>query len=163
MAVNDSNMSRLELDYVVDCPAAIMAVARRILQMGTTQLKMMDGGGVATEYDPWHSTTYTLDEMKAVVDVAKGYGTYVMSHLNQPESINMALDAGVLSIEHGFVIDEPTMKKLVEKGAYLSAQLTGTSDELSKLPSLTPENLRKLTLAHGQMKDFYKLSPKLVW
>jgi imidazolonepropionase-like amidohydrolase len=158
--VNDSNMSRLEIGYVVDGPAAIMSAARRNLQMGATQLKMMGGGGVATEYDPWHSTTYTLDEMKAIVDVAKGYGTYVMSHLNQPESISMALDAGVISVEHGFVIDEPTMKKLVEKGAYLSAQITGTSDELSKLPALTPENLRKLKLAHGQMKDFFALVKK---
>ena len=158
--VNDSNLSRLELGYVVDGREAIMSVARRNLQMGATQLKMMGGGGVATEYDPWHSTTYTLDEMKAIVDVAKGYGTYVMAHLNQPESIAMALEAGVISIEHGFVIDEPTMKMLVKKGAYLSAQLTGTSRELAELPSLTPENLRKLDLAHEQMKDFYDLINK---
>jgi imidazolonepropionase-like amidohydrolase len=158
--VNDSNLSRLELGYVVDGREAIMSVARRNLQMGATQLKMMGGGGVATEYDPWHSTTYTFDEMKAIVDVAEGYGTYVMAHLNQPESIDMALDAGVMSIEHGFVIDEPTMKKLVKKGAYLSAQLTGTSKELAELPSLTAENLRKLNLAHDQMADFYELIKK---
>jgi imidazolonepropionase-like amidohydrolase len=158
--VNDSNLSRLELGYVVDGREAIMSVARRNLQMGATQLKMMGGGGVATEYDPWHSTTYTFDEMKAIVDVAEGYGTYVMAHLNQPESIDMALDAGVMSIEHGFVIDEPTMKKLVKKGAYLSAQLTGTSKELAELPSLTAENLRKLNLAHDQMADFYELINK---
>jgi imidazolonepropionase-like amidohydrolase len=158
--VNDSNMSRLELGFVVDGRAAIMSAARRNLQLGATQLKMMGGGGVATEYDPWHSTTYTLDEMKAVVDVARGYGAYVMAHLNQPESIDMALDAGVLSIEHGFVIDEPTMKKLVKKGAFLSAQMTGTSRELATLPSLTPENLRKLNLAQGQMQNFFHLVKK---
>ena len=155
--VNDSNLLRLEIGYVVDGPDAIMSVARRNLQMGATQLKMMGGGGVATEYDPWHSTTYTFDEMKAVVDVAEGYGTYVMAHLNQPESIDMALEAGVMSIEHGFVIDAATMKKLVDKGAFLSAQLTGTSRELADLPSLTPENLRKLNLAHAQISEFYDL------
>ena len=158
--VNDSNMSRLELAFVVDGRADIMSAARRNLQLGATQLKMMGGGGVATEYDPWHSTTYTLDEMKAIVDVAEGYGSYVMAHLNQPESIDMALDAGVISIEHGFVIDEPTMKKLVKKGAYLSAQMTGTSRELATLPSLTPENLRKLNLAQGQMQNFFTLVKK---
>jgi imidazolonepropionase-like amidohydrolase len=158
--VNDSNLSRLELGFVVDGRDAIMAAARRNLQMGATQLKVMGGGGVATEYDPWHSTTYTFDEMKAVVDVAQGYGSYVMAHLNQSESVDMALDAGVMSIEHGFVIDEPTMKKLVKKGAYLSAQMTGTSRELAELPSLTPENLRKLDLAHGQMQDFLSLVKK---
>jgi imidazolonepropionase-like amidohydrolase len=62
-----------------------------------------------------------------------------------------------MSIEHGFVIDAATMKKLVDKGAFLSAQLTGTSRELADLPSLTPENLRKLNLAHAQIGEFYDL------
>ena len=83
-----------------------------------------------------------------------------MAHLNQPETIRMALEAGVMSVEHGFVIDKPTMKMLVEKGAYLSAQLTGTSKELHELPSLTPENLRKLRVAHGQIGDFFDLIKK---
>lgn len=155
--INDSNISRLELGFMVDGREAILSVARRNMQMGATQLKMMGGGGVATEYDPWHSTTYTFDEMKAVVDVANGYGTYVMAHLNQPESIDLALEAGVMSIEHGFVIDATTMRKLVKKGAFLSTQLTGTSRELADLPSLTPENLRKLNLAHAQMSEYYDL------
>ena len=155
--VNDSNIARLEMGYIVDGRASVLSAARRNLQMGATQLKVMGGGGVATEYDPWHSTTFTLDEMRAAVEVAEGYGTYVMAHLNQPESIQLALEAGIVSIERGFVIDAPTMRMLVEKGAYLSAQLTGTPDELAQLPGLTPESLRKLSLAHGQMENFYDL------
>jgi imidazolonepropionase-like amidohydrolase len=121
---------------------------------------VMGGGGVATEYDPWHSTTFTLDEMKAAVEVANDYGTYVMSHLNQPKSIQRALEAGIISIEHGFVLDEPTIKLLVKKGAYLSTQLTGTAPDLLELPSLTTENLRKLKIAREQMKDYYTLVNK---
>jgi imidazolonepropionase-like amidohydrolase len=157
---NDSNLSRLEIGYIADGRADIMAAARRNFQMGATQLKIMAGGGVATEYDPWHSTTYTLDEMKAAVDVAEGYGTYVAAHINQPETIKRALEAGIKSIEHGFVLDEETVKLMVEKGAYLSTQITGTSSELNELPSLTPENLRKLKLAQGQMADFFTLVKK---
>ena len=74
--------------------------------------------------------------------------------------MQLALKAGVKSIEHGFVMDEKTMKIIVKQGAWLSAQLTGTSSELAELPSLTPENLRKLELAHGQMGNFYKLVKK---
>ena len=33
----------------------------------------------------------------------------------------------------------------------------GTSDELAELPGLTPESLRKLRLAHGQIGDFFDL------
>jgi imidazolonepropionase-like amidohydrolase len=156
----DSNIARLELGFVVDGRDDIMAAARRNLQLGATQLKVMAGGGVATEFDPWHSTTYTLDEMKAAVEVARDYGTYVCAHINQPETIKRALEAGIKCIEHGFVMDEESVKMIVEKGAWLSTQLTGTSSELASLPSLTPENLRKLKLAHAQMKDYFTLVKK---
>ena len=156
----DSNLLRLEIGYITDGVDDVLAASRRNFQMGASQLKLMIGGGVATEYDPWHSTTFTFDEIKAAVDVAQGYGSYVMAHINQPESMQLALKAGVISIEHGFVMDEETMKLIVEKGAWLSAQLTGTSRELAELPSLTSENLRKLDLAHGQMKDFFPLVKK---
>jgi imidazolonepropionase-like amidohydrolase len=158
--VLDSNLLRLEIGYIADGVDKVLAAARRNFQLGASQIKIMGGGGVATEYDPWHSTTYTLEEMKAAVDVARGYGSYVMAHLNQPESIQQALNAGVLSIEHGFVIDEPTMKMLVKKNAWLSTQMTGTSKELNDLPALTPENLRKLKLAQEQMKNYFKLVKK---
>ncbi|MEP4076291.1 amidohydrolase family protein [Haloferula sp.] len=157
---NDSNIARLELGFVVDGRADIMTAARRNLQLGATQLKVMAGGGVATEFDPWHSTTYTLDEMKAAVEVADDYGTYVCAHINQPKTIKRALEAGIKCIEHAFVMDEESVKLMVEKGAYLSTQLTGTSSELASLPSLTPENLRKLKLAHGQMKNYFTLVKK---
>jgi len=156
----DSNIARLEIGFVVDGRADVLAASRRNFQLGATQLKVMGGGGVATEFDPWHSTTFTLDEMKAAVEVARDYGSYVCSHLNQPESIQRALKAGIISIEHAFVMDEKTIKMIVEKGAYLSTQLTGTSRELAELPSLTPENLRKLDLAHKQMENYYTLVKK---
>jgi imidazolonepropionase-like amidohydrolase len=156
----DSNLSRLEVGYITDGVDDVLAASRRNFQMGASQLKLMIGGGVATEYDPWHSTTFTYNEVRAAVEVAEGYGSYVAAHLNQPESIKLALEAGVISVEHGFVIDEPTMQLLVEKDAWLSTQLTGTSAELLGLPSLTPENLRKLRLARDQMADYYDLVKK---
>jgi imidazolonepropionase-like amidohydrolase len=158
--VMDSNLLRLEIGYIADGVDGVLAASRRNFQMGASQLKLMVGGGVATEYDPWHSTTYTFDEIKAAVDVANGYGSYVAAHINQPESMQLALEAGVISIEHGFVMDEKTIKMIVRKNAWLSTQMTGTSKELAKLPSLTAENLRKLELAHSQMDNYFKLVKK---
>ncbi len=66
----DSNIARLELGFVVDGRADVLAASRRNFQLGATQIKIMTGGGVATEFDPWHSTTFTLDELKAAVEVA---------------------------------------------------------------------------------------------
>lgn len=156
----DSNFERLDISHAVDGRAAVLAAVRRNLKQGASQIKIMGGGGVATEFDPWHSTGFTLDETRAAVEAAEDYGTYVASHLNQPKSIQRALEAGVISIEHAFAIDDETMQMLVEKGAFLSAQYTGTSEELFKLPSLTAENLRKLSIARDDMKNFFDLINK---
>jgi imidazolonepropionase-like amidohydrolase len=158
--VMDSNLERLDIGHAVDGRDSILAAVRRNLKQGASQIKIMGGGGVASEFDPWHSTGYTLDETKAAVEAAEDYGTYVMSHLNQPESIQRALEAGVISIEHAFAIDEETMQMLVDKGAFLSTQLTGTSEELFKLPSLTSENRRKLGIARDDMKNYFVLVKK---
>ncbi|MCZ6771160.1 MAG: amidohydrolase family protein, partial [Proteobacteria bacterium] len=156
-SVMDSNIERLDIARTVDGRPAVLAAVRRNLKLGASQIKIMGGGGVATEYDPWHSTGYTMDETRAAVEAARDYGTYVASHLNHPASIKRALEAGVISIEHAFAIDESTMKMLVDKGAYLSTQMTGTSEELFKLPSLTAESLRKLSIAREDMKHYFEL------
>jgi imidazolonepropionase-like amidohydrolase len=80
--------------------------------------------------------------------------------VNQNYSIQRCLEAGIPSIEHGFVLDEKTIKMIVEKGAYLSTQLTGTSRELYNLPSLNAENLRKLDIAQAEMKEYFTLVKK---
>jgi imidazolonepropionase-like amidohydrolase len=158
--VMDSNLERLEISRTADGRDAVLTSVRRQLQMGASQIKIMAGGGVASEADPWHSTGYTLDEMKAAVEAAADYGTYVAAHVNQPYSMQRCLEAGIVSIEHGFVMDEETMQMIVESGAFLSTQMTGTSPELAENPALTTENLRKLAIASSEMKDFISLVKK---
>jgi imidazolonepropionase-like amidohydrolase len=158
--IRDSNIERLEISVTADGRADVLAAVRRQLKTGATQIKIMAGGGVASTWDPWHSTGYTLDEMKAAVEAAADYGTYVAAHVNQNYSIQRCLEAGIPSIEHGFVLDEKTISMIVEKGAFLSTQLTGTSRELYDLPSLNAENLRKLDIAQEEMKDYFRLVKK---
>ena len=158
--VRDSNIERLEISVTADGRADVLAAVRRQLKTGATQIKIMAGGGVASTWDPWHSTGYTMSEMKAAVEAASDYGTYVAAHVNQNYSIQRCLEAGIPSIEHGFVLDEKTIKMIVEKGAYLSTQLTGTSRELYNLPSLNAENLRKLDIAQEEMKNYFALVKK---
>jgi imidazolonepropionase-like amidohydrolase len=56
----DSNLERLEISRTADGRDAVLTSVRRQLQMGASQIKIMAGGGVASEADPWHSTGYTL-------------------------------------------------------------------------------------------------------
>ena len=45
--------------------------------------------------------TFTLDELKRIVEVAKSTGRYVVAHASTPEGMRRAIEAGVETIEHG--------------------------------------------------------------
>jgi imidazolonepropionase-like amidohydrolase len=109
--------------FVVDGKPQVLAAVRENLRQGATQIKVMAGGGVASLYDPLDVSQFTAEELKAAVDAADDWGTYVSVHIYNPVGIRRALEAGVKSIEHGHLIDEPTMKLLAEKHAFLSTQV----------------------------------------
>ena len=57
--------------------------------------------------------------MKAAVDEATRWGTYVMVHALVDEAVVQSLDAGVKSIDHGAEISEKTLKRMAKEGAWL--------------------------------------------
>lgn len=112
--------------FVVDgVPEAIKA-ARWNFKSGASFIKIMSGGGVASVYDPLEATQLSFDEMKAIVDVAEDYGSYVTIHGYHDRSYNRAMDAGVKCFEHGFLITEPTVERMAEIGAIWSWQPYGS-------------------------------------
>lgn len=108
--------------YICDSPAEVRKAARMNLRAGATQIKIMAGGGVASEFDPLHMTQFSLEEMQAAVEVARDYGTYVMAHAYHDNSVNRCIDAGVRVIEHNFLVSEETIKRMKKEGVALSVQ-----------------------------------------
>jgi imidazolonepropionase-like amidohydrolase len=103
----------------------------------------MAGGGVASDYDPIESIQYTPEELRAAVVAAENYDTYVAVHAYTDAAIRQALEAGVKCIDHGMLVEEPTMRLLVQKGAFLSPQVYIFSGNMD-LDWFTDENRRKL-------------------
>src|SRR5215469_14435296 len=91
-------------DGVDECRRA----ARDELRKGATQIKIMASGGVASPYDPIWNLQYSDDEMRAIVEEARSWHTYVLAHAYTPEAIRRAVENGVRSIEHSNLIDAPT-------------------------------------------------------
>eukprot|EP00931_Biecheleriopsis_adriatica_P075321 TRINITY_DN4921_c0_g1_i13.p1 TRINITY_DN4921_c0_g1~~TRINITY_DN4921_c0_g1_i13.p1 ORF type:complete len:533 (+),score=119.45 TRINITY_DN4921_c0_g1_i13:82-1680(+) len=123
--------------HIVDGRPELLKAARNNMRNGATQLKIMAGGGCASAFDPIHVTQFSLEEMKTAVEVAKDYGTYVMAHAYHDDSINRCLEAGVRCIEHGFLMTEPTMKRLAEAGAAISLQAVMSMEAFAKPETLT--------------------------
>ena len=96
----------------------------------------MGGGGVASEFDPLHMTQFSLEEVETIVAVAEDYGSYVTVHAYHDHSINRALDGGVKMIEHGFLMSEKTMDRMVEEGIVLSVQAQASLETFGNVEAI---------------------------
>ena len=110
------------IGFIADGRDEVLTATRENLRGGASQIKVMAGGGAASAYDPLDVAQYTLDEMKAAVEAADDWGTYVTVHAYTPKAVQRAVKAGVKSIEHGQLLDEQTLKLLGDKGLWLSLQ-----------------------------------------
>ena len=107
---------------IADSPDEVRVRVREQLLQGATQIKLTAGGGVASPHSPLDASTFTEPELRAAVEAAENWGTYVTVHAYTPASIQRAIAAGVKCIEHGHLMDEPTAKLIAEKGIWLSTQ-----------------------------------------
>ena len=104
---------------LADGPDAVRRAAREQLRGGASAIKVMASGGVASPSDPIWLEAYTAEELEAAVDEAARWRTYVLAHAYTPGAIRRAVEAGVRSIEHGNLLDEPTAALLAERGTFL--------------------------------------------
>jgi imidazolonepropionase-like amidohydrolase len=107
---------------VADSPDEVRVRAREQLMQGATQVKLTAGGGVASPFSPLDVSTFTEPELRAAVEAADNWGTYVATHAYTPVSIQRSIAAGVRCIEHGHLMDDATARLMAEKGIWLSTQ-----------------------------------------
>lgn len=127
---------------VADGVPDVLNRTREALRMGASQIKIMSGGGVSSNYDPIDVTQYTIEETRAAVAAAADWNTYVATHVFTDEAAQRAIEAGVMSIEHGHLLTEPTLRLMKEKGAFLSMQPILDDEDAIPFPKGS-ENRRK--------------------
>jgi len=113
--LNQDYGAMVEQSYIVEGRESVIAASRRNFRNGAHFTKIMAGGGVASLYDPLEIYAATQEEVEAAVLIASEYGTYVAIHAYHDGSYNRSLDAGVRSFEHGFLVTEPTVRKMARK------------------------------------------------
>jgi len=143
---------------IADSPDEVRLRAREQLRPGASQIKLMAGGGVASPYNPIESTQYTEAELRAAVEAAENWGTYVTVHAYTPRAIRQAIAAGVKCIEHGHLIDEPTAKLMADKGIWWSLQ--PLLDDEDQSPLTNPVSQAKALQVYAGTDNAYKLAKK---
>jgi imidazolonepropionase-like amidohydrolase len=117
-----SRMEQIGASAVADSPDEVRVRVREQLMQGASQIKLTAGGGVSSPHSPIDASTFTEAELRAAVEAAENWGTYVTVHAFTPAAIQRAIAAGVRCIEHGFLMDEATAKLIASKGVWLSPQ-----------------------------------------
>jgi imidazolonepropionase-like amidohydrolase len=113
---------RLGWTRIADGVDEVRRATRENLFRGAAQIKVYTGGGVTSFTDPLYAPQYSHEEIVAAVEEAKRYGTYVAVHAQTNTGVVAALDAGAISIEHGLILEESTVKRMAEVGAYYCPQ-----------------------------------------
>lgn len=139
---------RFNFGILADGKEEVLKRVREQLRLGATQIKLAAGGGVSSNYDPLDVTQYTEEEMKAAVEAAENWGTYVAVHAYTPRAIQTALRAGVLCIDHAQLIDDATAKMVADKNAWLSLQ-PFIDEGKSAYPEGSPNRIKQQTMMRG--------------
>lgn len=74
--------------------------------------------------EPISAVNISTDLMREAFDIAHHHGKRCMVHAVCLESIVNSLDAGVDSIEHGVMLDQPTAERLAKTGVFLVPTLS---------------------------------------
>lgn len=117
-----SEAERQGVAMIADGEVEVLRRTREQLMLGASQIKLMAGGGVASSYDPLDSTQFTERELRAAVEAADDWGTYVMVHVYTSKGVQRSLRAGVKSIEHGQLADEDSVRMMADHDAWWSLQ-----------------------------------------
>ena len=154
-------LSNSELEGVAaiaDSPDEVRLRAREQLRNGASQIKLMAGGGVSSPFNPIESTQFTEPEIRAAVEAAENWGTYVTVHAYMPRAIRQAIAAGVKCIEHGHLIDEPTAKLMADKGIWWSLQPLRYDE--GAFQRMSPVSQKKALRVWAGTDNAYKLAKK---
>ena len=152
-----TRMEQIGGSMVADTPDEVRIRTREQLMLGASQIKLTAGGGVASPHSPLDVSTFTEPELRAAVEAAENWGTFVCVHAYTSAAIQRSIAAGVRCIEHGHLMDEATAQLMAEKGIWLSTQ---PFLDASGASSLGPAEQAKMLQVVTGTETVYALAKK---
>ncbi len=143
------------LGQVVDGVTEVRRACRAELRKGASFIKIMASGGVASLGDKITDTQFSHEELAAIVEEARSRSVYAAAHAYSPKAIQICLQHGVTSVEHGNLLDDETAIMMHEKGAFLIPTVI-TYDALSRRGAafgFPAESIAKLAFVREQALD----------
>jgi imidazolonepropionase-like amidohydrolase len=155
-----SQVSQSERDggsAIADTEDEVRLRVREQFVQGATQVKLVGCGGVSTPRSPLDMLTFTEKQLRAAVETAGDWGTYVLVHAYTPESIQRAVAAGAQCIEHGHLMDDKSAALMAKNGTWLSMQPFVSEEDVAPLAPASREKFLEVTAGTD---NAYKLARK---
>ena len=136
---------------VVNSPADARKAVRQRYKNGADWIKITATGGVLSVAKSGQNPQFTEEEIQVITSTAKDYGMKVAAHAHGDEGMYRAVANGVKTIEHGTLIEEPTMKLMIEKQTYLVPTISAGKfvAEKAKIQGFYPAIIVPKALAIG--------------
>lgn len=114
---------------------------RQRYKNGADLIKITATGGVLSVAKSSSNPQFTVEEIKAIVDIAKDYDFHVAAHAHGDEGMQRAVKGGVTTIEHGTLMSEETMELMKQYGTYLVPTITAGKEvaEKAEIENYYPE------------------------
>ena len=132
------------VEGIVNSAADARKAVRQRYKNGVDLIKISSTGGVLSQATSGQNSQLFKDELDAIVATANAYGYKVAAHAHGVEGMQLAIRAGVASIEHGSLMDADTMRLMKKHGTYLVPTILAGDfvTEKAKIDGYFPEIVR---------------------
>jgi imidazolonepropionase-like amidohydrolase len=97
----------------------VRKAVRYQIRHGAQLIKCCASGGVMTPTGEPGAQQYSTEELTVIAEEAHRRGLRVATHCHGDTAVNAALDAGIDCIEHGMMIGDATIQRLVDTDTFL--------------------------------------------
>jgi imidazolonepropionase-like amidohydrolase len=121
---------------IADGVDQVRRAVRYQLKHGARLIKCCASGGVIASHGPAGAQQYSNEELAAIADEAHRRGVRVAAHCHGDDAVNACIDAGIDCIEHGFMITDDTIQRMVDTGTFLVSTTALTENwDVSRHPT----------------------------
>ena len=123
---------------IADGISEVRKAVRYQIRHGARWIKCVASGGIMTPTGPAGAQQYSTEELTAIAEEAHRRGLRVAAHAHGDTAVNAAMDAGIDCIEHGFMISDRTIQRMIDTGTFLvsTCAMTENWDVSNQPPAL---------------------------
>lgn len=117
MPLAGTGISKTWRSHSHDGPLEVLRGVRQNWELGAEWIKLSISDGRWRPTEGWRDTPlYSLSELQAAVEEAHAKDMHVVCHVDGPRGAELAVAAGVDSIEHGVHITDDVLQEMASKG-----------------------------------------------